>query len=29
MAEDPMTRLVILYPATASDAARLERLLAR
>src|SRR6185503_12787966 len=26
MADDPMIRIVILYPATASDAARLERL---
>ncbi len=26
VADDPMTRIVILYPATASDAARLERL---
>jgi MmyB-like transcription regulator ligand binding domain len=26
VAGDPMTRIVILYPATASDAARLERL---
>jgi hypothetical protein len=26
MADDPMIRIVILYPATASDAAKLERL---
>ena len=26
MADDPMIRIVILYPAAASDAARLERL---
>ena len=26
MADDPMIRIVILYPATVSDAARLERL---
>jgi len=26
MADDPMTRIVILYPAAASDAAKLERL---
>ena len=26
MADDPMIRIVVLYPATASDAAKLERL---
>jgi len=26
MADDPMIRIVILYPAAASDAAKLERL---
>jgi hypothetical protein len=26
MADDPMIRIVILYPATAPDAAKLERL---
>jgi hypothetical protein len=26
MADDPMTRIVIRYPATTSDAAKLERL---
>jgi hypothetical protein len=26
MADNPMIRIVVLYPATASDAAKLERL---